>query len=138
MRLLMLVALFAAACAPAAAQPIQKWTDADGRVHYGQRPPPGQQTDPIQRGTMSSVDSNAAPAGAATPAGAPTSQQEREFQDRRRARLDREAGVDRSQAEARAAEARAREADARRQAEQDRRLAEQGAAAAARRAQKGY
>ncbi len=124
----LLVGLLVAACAPATAQQIQKWTDANGRVHYGERPPPGQQTEAVQRGTFSSAGPDA-PAGTAGSAKSTSvSDPEREFQERHRARLERDAATERAQANARAAEARAREAEVRRQAELDRRAAEQGAA----------
>lgn len=37
----------------ASAQPVQKWVDKDGKVHYGLQPGAGAKQEPIARGTHS-------------------------------------------------------------------------------------
>ena len=45
---LALFALALLACLPAGAQQIHRWVDADGRVRYGESPPPGVKSVPVQ------------------------------------------------------------------------------------------
>jgi hypothetical protein len=65
-----LLSLFAAlvfGAAVSAAPKIFKWTDADGQVHFGSAPPPGQTAQKVR--ILKSVDAPAAPVDAPTAAG---------------------------------------------------------------------
>ncbi|MFM9884669.1 MAG: DUF4124 domain-containing protein [Burkholderiales bacterium] len=134
MKILMMMALLAALSATALGSEIHRWTDADGRVHYGQRPPAGQKADALNLGATPSAGPN--PNAGANTKDSVTSesekirQQEREFQQRHRARLDRDADAENARERARAAEAQAKRAEAIARAERDAQLREQGARAA--------
>lgn len=65
---------------PAFAQ-LYKWTDANGRVQYSDKPPPGQKAQAITGSNVSTV-SGAASSGAAAGAKSPADQ-EQEFRKRR-------------------------------------------------------
>lgn len=56
-------------CGIALAQGVMKWVDEDGRVHYGDRPPPGTKVQPVSRGTLSPAASQAKPASTSAPGG---------------------------------------------------------------------
>ena len=43
-----IVACALLACIPASAQQIHRWVDADGRVQYSDKPPPGVKSAPVQ------------------------------------------------------------------------------------------
>jgi hypothetical protein len=45
-KILALCALLA--CIPASAQQVYRWVDADGRVHYTDKPPPGLKASEVQ------------------------------------------------------------------------------------------
>ena len=59
------------ACIPASAQQIHRWVDADGRVQYSDKPPPGVKSAPVQSRISSyggtPVVSGSASAGATRP-----------------------------------------------------------------------
>ena len=59
------------ACIPASAQQIHRWVDADGRVQYSDKPPPGVKSTPVQARISSysgtPVVSGTASAGATRP-----------------------------------------------------------------------
>jgi hypothetical protein len=134
MKIPVLMALLVVLSASALGNEIHRWTDADGRVHYGQRPPPGQKADALTLGTPSSVGPNQnSGANAGDSAGTQSEkirQQEREFQQRHRARQDQAAAVETARERARVAEARAKRAEAIARAERDAYQREQGARAA--------
>ena len=68
--LLLLIAL--AAAGAAAAQTIYRWTDAQGRVHFGSEPPAGAKAGTVQARVNSyqaPAKVESAPAGVAAPAG---------------------------------------------------------------------
>jgi Domain of unknown function (DUF4124) len=74
----------ALAASPAAAQ-LYKWTDANGRVQYSDKPPPpGRTGEKLTSSAVSTVSGGGAPAGG-TGASAPKSlsEQEQEFRKRR-------------------------------------------------------
>lgn len=68
-RIIALCALLA--CLPASAQQIYRWVDADGRVQYSDKPPPGVKSSPVQQRISSYAGtptvSGAAQAGARPP-----------------------------------------------------------------------
>lgn len=134
MKIQVLMALLVALSAPALGEEIHRWTDADGRVHYGQRPPPGQKAAPLTVGTVSSAGPNQNSGANAGDSAATQSekirQQEREFQQRHRARIDRDAAAENARERARVAEAQAKRAEAIARAERDAYQREQGARAA--------
>ncbi|MHB1372890.1 MAG: DUF4124 domain-containing protein [Thauera sp.] len=117
-RAALVVALFSAL--PALAQ-IYSWKDKDGRIHYGDTPPPTGEINVIQRGPAPRPAPPAAAPEAATaggeakaedPARAPTlTEREQAFRERRAAAAE---------AEAKAAEEAAREAERERFCEQAR------------------
>lgn len=51
--MLMAVVGFLVLSGAAIAQPVQKWVDKDGKVHYGLQPGAGAKQEPVQRGTYS-------------------------------------------------------------------------------------
>ncbi|MFN0302873.1 MAG: DUF4124 domain-containing protein [Burkholderiales bacterium] len=127
------MAFLVALSASALGNEIHRWTDADGRVHYGQRPPPGQKADTLTAGATPPAGANqSVGANDANPAATQAEkirQQEREFQRRHRARLDRDAAAENARERARTAEAQAKRAEAIARAERDAYLREQGARA---------
>ena len=66
-----IVACALLACLPASAQQIHRWVDADGRVQYSDKPPPGVKSAPVQSRISSysgtPVVSGTASAGATRP-----------------------------------------------------------------------
>jgi len=93
-------------CFPAAAQQY-KWVDKDGRVQYGDSPPPGVKATPMRPGTGAAT-APAAPGAAGKPAGkAPTAaeqdaafrqrQQDAEKQAAKSAQADQEAAAKKDQ-----------------------------------------
>ena len=66
-----IVACALLACIPASAQQIHRWVDADGRVQYSDKPPPGVKSRPLQSRISSyagtPVVSGTASAGATRP-----------------------------------------------------------------------
>lgn len=88
-RTLALALLLAAAAAHAQ---IYRWTDEQGRVHYGQSPPPGAKASP--------VDSRVPPASGPAQPAPDLSQQEREFQQRRIEREQKAAAEQKTAAQA--------------------------------------
>lgn len=90
-----LVAIFACSCLSAtpALSEMYKWTDAEGKVHYSDQPPPPnvKQTDTIK--PRSPVAPAAAPEAGGAPAAAPKSyvEQDAEFNRRRVEAAEREA-----------------------------------------------
>jgi len=56
------------ACGTACAQGVTKWIDEKGRVHYGERMPPGAKEQAITRGTTSTVAGQAKPESKSAPA----------------------------------------------------------------------
>jgi len=53
MRAIIVSTGFALLAGVAFAQPVQKWVDKDGKVHYGIQPGAGAKREPISRGTHS-------------------------------------------------------------------------------------
>ena len=53
MRATIVLAGLAFLAGAAMAQPVQKWVDKDGKVHYGIQPGAGAKREPINRGTHS-------------------------------------------------------------------------------------
>jgi hypothetical protein len=76
------------AAAPAAAQ-LYKWTDANGRVQYSDRPPPGRKAETVSSSNVSTVTGNPAPAGQAGAVAEPKSAADRD-QDFRKRRAEQE------------------------------------------------
>ncbi len=81
--LLALLALYA----PLLAAGIQKWTDANGNVHYGDAPPPGANTQSV-RVNAPPPSRNPAPVYAPVPAPAQAPANPRSVADERQARID--------------------------------------------------
>lgn len=52
-RKLLLLLLFGPLASLAQQEPVYKWTDAEGRTHYGNQPPPGVTAEPAQINTQS-------------------------------------------------------------------------------------
>lgn len=83
---------------PALADPVYRWTDRDGRVNYGNMPPPGVKAELLDRGTVSVTPAPAVPSR--PPAASPESalpetarrldRLEAELEDERRLRRDAE------------------------------------------------
>ena len=75
MRHLVLIAVVLAACSAAAQTQIYRWVDANGRVQYGERAPPGAKARPIESRVSSyggpAIVSGAAPVSRSASAGAP-------------------------------------------------------------------
>ncbi|QJR14686.1 DUF4124 domain-containing protein [Usitatibacter palustris] len=85
----LVIAIALALAAPVAHSQVYKWTDKDGRVHYGEKPPEGVKATPV------AVPSAPKGAAAATPApdAAPpktVSEQEAEFRKRQAKRDEAE------------------------------------------------
>lgn len=83
-RTFLLMALLLAAAGASAQQ--YKWVDRNGRVQYGDRPPPGVSATPLRRPSGTAAPAPAAPdAGAAAKKGGPLTpaEQEAEFRKRR-------------------------------------------------------
>jgi hypothetical protein len=57
MRLLFACMLLATLSSTVFSQPVQKWVDDKGKVHYG-TPPPGTATQPLTKGTVSAGSAN--------------------------------------------------------------------------------
>jgi hypothetical protein len=70
--------------APAAADEIYRWTDADGNVHFGNRKPAGNDAETVQGGQV-----NRSAGDAAAPAGAPAAQERDAKVEDSKARLRR-------------------------------------------------
>lgn len=77
--LLLAAALFAM---PASAQ-LYKWTDANGRVQYSDKPPTGQKAQTLTRSSISTVPGSGGTAGDGGAAPKSTAEQEQEFRKRR-------------------------------------------------------
>lgn len=83
-RALPLAACLILAAAPAAAE-IYKWTDADGKVHFSDQPPPPNVKAPVNVKPRRSAATPSAPAQDAAPAaGAPKTYVEQEAEFRKR------------------------------------------------------
>lgn len=77
------------AATPAGAQ-LYKWTDANGRVQYSDRPPPaGRKADTVSTANVSTVTGNPAPAAQSGASAEPKSAADRE-QDFRKRRAEQE------------------------------------------------
>jgi Domain of unknown function (DUF4124) len=76
-----------ALCAPLMAAGVQKWTDAEGNVHYGDAPPPGAATQSI-RVNAPPPGRNPAPAPQPVPAAAQNPSSARSVADERQAHID--------------------------------------------------
>jgi hypothetical protein len=93
---------------PAGAQ-LYKWTDANGRVQYSDRPPPaGRKADTVSTANVSTVTGNPAPAAQPGATAEPKSAADRE-QDFRKRRAEQEEAQKKQQKLAE--ETRARQAD---------------------------
>jgi hypothetical protein len=93
---------------PAGAQ-LYKWTDANGRVQYSDRPPPpGRKADTVSTANVSTVTGNPTPAAQPGATGEPKSAADRE-QDFRKRRAEQEEAQKKQQKLAE--ETRARQAD---------------------------
>lgn len=73
--ILSLIACLLCATASSADAQLYKWVDENGGVNYGDWPPSGVKLQPMNRGTMSSVDDRALAPPAARAANAPRSAQ---------------------------------------------------------------
>ena len=120
--LLALLALYA----PLLAAGIQKWTDANGNVHYGDAPPPGANTQSV-RVNAPPPSRNPAPVYAPVPAPAQTPANPRSVADERQARIDEANRRNRDGISAMAASYCNDGADAIRQKNYDRELMQQAA-----------
>ncbi|MGH8730767.1 MAG: DUF4124 domain-containing protein [Burkholderiales bacterium] len=81
---------------------LYKWTDAEGKVHYSDRPPPPNVKQPITVKPRSSATPTAAPAAEGTPAAGPKTyvEQDAEFNRRRVEAAEREAAEKKAAMEA--------------------------------------
>lgn len=98
--------LTALACGCLLAMPalgdVYKWTDAEGKVHYSDQPPPPNVKQPVTVKPRSPAAPTAAPEAAGTPAAAPKSfeEQDAEFNRRRVEAAEREAAEKKAAKEA--------------------------------------
>jgi hypothetical protein len=99
-----LLTAFACGCLPAmpALGELYKWTDAEGKVHYSDQPPPPNVKQPVTVKPRSPAAPAAAPEAAGTPAAAPKSYVEKdaEFNRRRVEAAEREAAANKAAKEA--------------------------------------
>ena len=81
---------------------LYKWTDAQGKVHYSDQPPPPEVKQPITVKPRSPAAATAAPDAAGTPKAAPKSvvEQDAEFNRRRVEAAEREAAEKKAAKEA--------------------------------------
>ena len=84
MLLRIVICALSLAVAGGAAAQAYRWVDKDGKVRYGDTPPPGVQARPLQGGGASAAPSAGDPAAKDTTKGAQTAaDKEQEFQKRR-------------------------------------------------------